>query len=159
MALQLDRISGKLVEIRAISQDWAQQWRFAPSGAGYTIETRLASQSHPPQAGAGSNSNSESDGHLYLTVDGHAQPGATVVATRFPVISRVECGGADADANALCVFWPDTNLVVSCPPRRSAEWADERDDRIILAECDNGPLSKWTDVVVQDSERESPWAI
>ncbi|KAI0323560.1 hypothetical protein GY45DRAFT_1332452 [Cubamyces sp. BRFM 1775] len=98
MALQLDRISGKGIKLRAISQDWAQQWRFVPSGAGYTIETRLASRFNSPQAGSsGGNSNNETDGSLYLTIDGPAQPGATVVATRFPVSWRVERGGADSN--------------------------------------------------------------
>ena len=72
------------------------QWRFVPSGAGYTIETRLASRFHPSQAGAGGNSNSESDGPLYLTVDGPVQPGATVIATRFPVSWRIDRGGVDS---------------------------------------------------------------
>ncbi|KAI0653094.1 hypothetical protein C8Q70DRAFT_653810 [Cubamyces menziesii] len=147
MALQLDRISGKLIKLRNISQDWAQQWRFVPSGAGYTIETRLAA-SLPAQAGDDSG-----DRPLYLTVDGPAQPGATVVATRFPTSWRVERNGTNKDA--LRVFWPGTNLLVSWPgPRILAQHASERYDRIILAECDreDGPLTTWTDVVVLDSE-------
>ena len=61
-----------------------------PSGAGYIIETRLAA-SLPAQAG-------DNSGPLYLSVDGPAQPGATVVATRFPTSWRVERNGTNKDA-------------------------------------------------------------
>ncbi|KAH9884504.1 hypothetical protein C8Q73DRAFT_796213 [Cubamyces lactineus] len=114
MALQLDRISGKLIKLRARNQDWAQQmrthsltqhpclpmhnhlllgsWRFVPSGAGYIIETRIAAR-FPAQAG-----DNGDDGPLYLTVDGPAQPGAIVVASRFPVSWRVQRSETNKDA-------------------------------------------------------------
>ncbi|KAI0335438.1 hypothetical protein GY45DRAFT_1358293 [Cubamyces sp. BRFM 1775] len=122
--LEADRTSS-LVRNRPVQQGVLvenQQWRFIPLGAGYIIESCSKSPSGEP---------------LYLAVDGHARSGASVVVSRYPASWRVEYV-----LSSLRLFWPTTDLAAS---------VRVTDDRVVLAEYDKGPLSKWDDTVVEDA--------
>ncbi|KAI0653080.1 hypothetical protein C8Q70DRAFT_653113 [Cubamyces menziesii] len=101
-----------------------QQWRFIPLGAGYIIESRTKSPNGEP---------------LYLVVDGHAQPGAQVIVSRYPASWRVEY-----DKSSVRLFWPTTNLVASVQRAEAA-------DSVVLAEFSTGPSSIWEDEAVAEA--------